>query len=281
VRTIWTLFRRAALKWNADDCLTLGAALAYYTVFSLAPVLVIVIAVAGALFGPDAAQGEIVGQVRGLVGDEGATAIQSMVSSASRQGLGPRATLIGLAILLFGSTSAFSQLQSSLNRIWEVEPAAQSGIWHMVRARFLSFAAVLGTGFLLSVSLVLSAAVAALGRHGWGADPAAGRLLEGVDFIGSMMVHTLLFAMIFRVLPDTEIRWRDVWLGAAVTAGLFVVGKVLIGLYLGRSELGAAYGAASWLILVLAWVYYSAEIVLFGAEFTHAHAQMSRSPHLR
>ena len=279
MRTVWTLFRSAAIKWNADDCLTLGAALAYYTVFSLAPVLVIVIAVAGALFGPEAAQGEIVGQVRGLVGEEGATAIQSMVGSASRQGLGPRATLIGLAILLFGSTSAFSQLQSSLNRIWEVEPAVQSGVWYLVRARFLSFAAVLGTGFLLSVSLVLSAAVAALGRHGWGAGPASGRLLEGVDFIGSMVVHTLLFAMIFRLLPDTEIRWRDVWLGAAVTAGLFVVGKVLIGFYLGRTELGAAYGAASWLILVLAWVYYSAEIVLFGAEFTHAHARMSLPPH--
>lgn len=272
---VWTLLRRAAVKWNADDCLTLGAALSYYTVFSLAPVLVIVIAVAGALFGPEAAQGEIVGQIRGLVGDEGAAAIQSMVSSASRQGLGPRATLIGVAILVFGSTSAFSQLQASLNRIWEVQPAAQSGIWRLVRARFLSFAAVLGTGFLLSVSLVLSAAVAALGRHGWGAGAASGRLLEGLDFIGSMVVHTLLFAMIFRMLPDTDIRWRDVWLGAAVTAGLFVVGKVLIGLYLGRSDLGAAYGAASWLILVLAWVYYSAEIVLFGAEFTHAH---SKSP---
>ncbi len=276
VRTIWTLLRRAAINWNADDCLTLGAALAYYTVFSLAPVLVIVIAVAGALFGPEAARGEIVEQIRGLVGDEGASAIQSMVISGSREGLGPRATIVGLAILLFGSTSAFTQLQASLNRIWQVAPAARSGLWHMARARLLSFAAVLGTGFLLSVSLVLSAAVAALGRQGW-APPVPGRLLEGLDFTASMVVHTLMFAMIFKLLPDTDIRWRDVWLGAAVTAGLFVVGKVLIGLYLGRSELGAAYGAASWLILVLAWVYYSAEIVLFGAEFTHAHAQWARS----
>ena len=155
MRTVWTLLRRAAVKWNADDCLTMGAALAYYTVFSLAPILVIVIAVAGALFGPEAAQGEIVAQIRGLVGEEGATAIQAMVSSASRQGLGPRATVVGLAILLFGSTSAFSQLQSSLNRIWEVAPSTRSGVWPLVRARVLSFAAVLGTGFLLSVSLVL------------------------------------------------------------------------------------------------------------------------------
>lgn len=270
---MWTLFRRAGIKWNADDCLTLGAALAYYTVFSLAPVLVIVIAVAGALFGSEAAQGEIVGQIRGLVGDEGATAIQSLVSSASRQGLGPRATLIGLAVLLFGSTSAFSQLQAALNRIWEVEASTQAGIWPKVRSRFLSFAAVLGTGFLLSVSLVLSAAVAALGRRGWGGAAA--------DLVGSMVVHTLLFAMIFRLLPDAPIRWRDVWLGAGVTAGLFVIGKWIIGLYLGRSDIGAAYGAASWVILVLAWVYYSAEIVLFGAEFTHAHAKSSQesSPH--
>lgn len=273
---MWTLLRRAAMNWSADDCLTLGAALAYYTVFSLAPVLVIVIAVAGALFGPEAARGEIVEQMRGLVGDEGAIAIQSMVISASREGLGPRATIVGLVILLFGSTSAFSQLQASLNRIWQVTPAAQSGLGHMARSRLLSFAAVLGTGFLLSVSLVLSAAVAALGRQGWG-PPVPGRLLEGLDFIASMVVHTLMFAMIFKLLPDTDIRWREVWLGAGVTAGLFVVGKVLIGFYLGRSDLGAAYGAASWLILVLAWVYYSAEIVLFGAEFTHAHAQMDRA----
>jgi membrane protein len=278
VRRGWDLVKRAAVKWNADDCLTLGAALAYYTVFSLAPVLVIVIAVAGAVFGPEAAQGEIVGQIRGLVGEEGATAIQSLIQSASRQGAGPRATIIGLLVLLFGSTSAFSQLQSALNTIWEVPPPTHGGLWATVRARFLSFAAVLGTGFLLSVSLVLSAAVAALGRFGWGWLPAIGRVLELADFLGSLAVHTLLFAMIFKLLPDAAIRWRDVWVGAAVTAGLFSVGKLVIGLYLGRSELGAAYGAAGWVILVLAWVYYSAQIVLFGAEFTRTY-QGSSPPH--
>jgi membrane protein len=271
VRTVWGLLERAAVKWSADDCLTLGAALAYYTVFSLAPVLVIVIAVAGAVFGPEAAQGEIVDQIRGLVGQEGATAIQSLIQSASRQGVGPRATIIGLAVLLFGSTSAFSQLQSALNTIWGVPSQAHAGMWAMVRARVLSFAAVLGTGFLLSVSLVLSAAVAALGRYGWGWVPGIGRVLQLADFLGSLVVHTLLFAMIFKLLPDAKMRWRDVWVGAAVTAGLFSVGKLVIGLYLGRSEVGAAYGAAGWLILVLAWVYYSAQIVLFGAEFTRAH----------
>jgi membrane protein len=270
VRTTWEVLERAAIKWSADDCLTLGAALAYYTVFSLAPVLVIVIAVAGAVFGPEAAQGEIVGQIRGLVGEEGAAAIQSLIQSASRQGAGLRATTIGLLVLLFGSTSAFSQLQSALNTIWEVPPQAHGGLWAMVRARFLSFAAVLGTGFLLSVSLVLSAAVAAFGRFGWGWMPGIGRVLELADFLGSLVVHTLLFAMIFKLLPDVAIRWRDVWLGAAVTAGLFSVGKLVIGLYLGTSELGAAYGAAGWVILVLAWVYYSAQIVLFGAELTRA-----------
>jgi membrane protein len=280
MRTIWNLLQRAAIKWNADDCLTLGAALAYYTVFSLAPVLVIVIAVAGAVFGPEAAQGEIVGQIRGLVGEEAATAIQSLIESASRQGAGPRAALIGLLVLLFGSTSAFSQLQSALNTIWEVPPQARAGPWAMVRSRLLSFAAVLGTGFLLSVSLVLSAAVAAFGRFGWGWVPGIGRVLALADFVGSLIVHTLLFAMIFKLLPDAAVRWRDVWLGAAVTAGLFSIGKLVIGLYLGTSEVGAAYGAAGWVILVLAWVYYSAQIVLFGAEFTRAQRAFPTSPPL-
>lgn len=280
-RTVWELIKRAAIKWSGDDCLTLGAALAYYTVFSLAPILVIAIAVAGAVFGQEAAQGEIVGQMRGLVGEDGATAIQSLIQSAGRQDAGARATLIGLLVLLFGSTSAFSQLQSALNRIWEVPPSAQAGLWDMIRARVFSFAAVLGTGFLLSVSLVLSAAVAAFGRFGWGWVPEIARMLELADFLGSMLVHTLLFAMIFKLLPDAAIRWRDVWVGAGVTAGLFFVGKVVIGVYLGTSDVGAAYGAAGWVILILAWVYYSAQIVLFGAEFTRAYATRSTSPRSR
>ncbi len=278
MRMVWELIKRAALRWYADDCLTLGAALSYYTVFSLAPILVIVIAVAGAVFGQDAAQGEIVEQIRGLVGEEGATAIQALIESAGRQGGGGRATLIGLLVLLFGSTSAFSQLQSALNKIWDVPPQAQTGIWEMIQARFLSFAAVLGTGFLLSVSLVLSAAVAAFGRYGRGWVPALAPMLELADFLGSMLVHTLLFAMIFKLLPDAPIRWREVWLGAGVTAALFFVGKLAIGLYLGTSEIGAAYGAASWVILILAWVYYSAQIVLFGVEFTRAYALRGTIP---
>src|SRR5258705_6892306 len=189
-RTLWELVKRAAGKWNADDCLTLGAALAYYTVFSLAPILVIVIAVAGAVFGPEAAQGEIVGQIQGLVGEEGATAIQSLIESAGRQGAGPRATIIGLLVLLFGSTSAFSQLQSALNTIWEVPPQAHAGLWALVRARFLSFAAVLGTGFLLSVSLVLSAAGAPFGRYGGGWGAGIGPLLRVAGFLGSVLLHT-------------------------------------------------------------------------------------------
>ena len=277
---VWRLVKRAAIKWSADDCLTLGAALAYYTVFSLAPILVIAIAVAGALFGQEAAQGEIVGQIRALVGEEGATAIQSLIESAGRQDAGGRATIIGLAVLLFGSTSAFSQLQAALNKIWEVEPETRAGLWDMIRARFLSFASVLGTGFLLSVSLVLSAAGAAFARFGWGRMAAIGPMLELADFLGSMLVHTLLFAMIFKLLPDAAIRWRDVWVGAGVTAGLFFVGKLVIGVYLGTSDVGAAYGAAGWIIVILAWVYYSAQIVLFGAEFTRAYALKGTSPHI-
>jgi len=278
VRTAWELIRRSTVKWSQDDALQLGAALAYYTVFSLAPVLVIAIAVAGGLFGREAAQGEIVGQIRDLVGAEGATAIQALIQSASRPGVGPLATAVGIVILVFGSTSAFSQLQSALNTIWEAPARAHATLWDLIRARFLSFAAVLGTGFLLSVSLVLSAAVSAFGKLGSGWMPWLGRMLQAADLVGSLIVLTLLFAMIFKLLPDVPIRWRDVWVGAVVTAALFVVGKFVIGLYLGSSNVGAAYGAAGWLILVLAWVYYSAQIVLFGAEFTHAYAAAHPAP---
>jgi membrane protein len=277
VRAVGRLLSRAAFKWNEDDCLTAGAALAYYAVFSLAPILVIAIAVAGALFGQEAAQGEIVGQIRDLVGDEGAKAIQSLIQSASRQGAGSLATLIGLLVLLFGSTSAFSQLQTALNRVWGVPGRSQSGIVAIIRARFWSFAAVLGVGFLLSVSLVLSAVAAALGRYGSGWMPGISGMLVLAQVVGSLIVHTLLFAMMFKVLPDADIRWRDVWVGAAVTAVFFYVGKLAIGVYIGRSEIGAAYGAAAWIILILAWVYYSAQIVLFGAEFTRAYATRSTS----
>jgi membrane protein len=207
------------------------------------------------------------------VGDEGAAAIQGLIQSASRQGTGSRATVIGLIVLLFGSTSAFSQLQSALNRIWDVPPASHGGgLMPMILARLWSFAAVLGVGFLLSVSLVLSAAAAALSRYGSGWMPGISSVLLLTEITGSLIVHTLLFAMIFRLLPDTPIRWRDVWVGAAVTAALFYVGKLAIGVYLGRSQIGAAYGAAAWIILILAWVYYSAQIILFGAEFTRAFA---------
>ena len=272
MRDLWQLVKESVSKWGEDDALQFGAALAYYTVFSLAPVLVIVIAVAGAVFGRDAAQGEIVGEIREMVGEEGATAIQGLIESAGRPGASPVATAVGLVILLLGSTSVFAQLQSALNAIWNVPPREHFGLWDMIRHRFLSFAAVLGAGFLLSVSLVVSAAVAAFGKV-WGAWlPWVSHALEIADLLGSVTVLTLLFAMIFKLLPDVEIRWHDVWVGAAVTAVLFVIGKFVIGFYLGRSDLGAAYGAASWLILVLAWVYYSSQIVLLGAEFTHVYA---------
>lgn len=272
MRELWELVKDSVSKWSEDDALQFGAALAYYTVFSLAPVLVIVIAVAGAVFGHEAAQGEIVGEIRGMVGEEGATAIQGLIESAGRPGASPVATALGLVILLLGSTSVFAQLQGALNAIWNVPPREHFGLWDMIRHRFLSFAAVLGAGFLLSVSLVLSAAVAAFGKV-WGAWlPWVGHALEIADLLGSVTVLTLLFAMIFKLLPDVEIRWHDVWVGAAVTGVLFVIGKFVIGFYLGRSDLGAAYGAASWLILVLAWVYYSSQVVLLGAEFTHVYA---------
>jgi len=283
VRAVGRVFTRAAVKWNADDCLTLGAALAYYSVFSLAPILVIVIAVAGALFGPEAAQGELVGQIRDLVGDEGASAIQGLIQSASRQGTGSRATLIGLVVLLFGSTSAFSQLQGALNRVWDVPTASHGGVMAMVRARLWSFAAVLGVGFLLTVSLVLTAAITAFGDFWSRWFIGAEALLQLLNTLLGFGLITSLFALIYKIIPRVPIRWSDVWAGAAVTAALFAVGKFLIGLYLGRAGISSAFGAAGALVAVMVWVYYSAQIFLLGAEFTKiksAHEDEHRAhPH--
>jgi membrane protein len=265
---------KAAVKaWLDDYAPSMGAALSYYTLFSLAPLLIIVIAVAGMVFGQQAAQGEIVAQLRGIMGAQGALAVEGILKAAREPAKGMVATVVGVAILLLGATAIFAELQSALDRIWRV-PAlpAESGIWYLLRTRLLSFGLVLGLGFMLTVSLVVSAALAALGKWWGGWFEGWNVFLEILNFAVSFGIFTLLFAMIYKIMPRANIPWRDVWTGAAVTALLFTIGKVLIGLYLGKSSLASGFGAAGSLVVLIAWVYYSAQIFLFGAEYTWVYA---------
>ncbi|CAG9932483.1 YihY/virulence factor BrkB family protein [Candidatus Nitrotoga arctica] len=265
---------KAAVKaWVDDYAPSMGAALSYYTLFSLAPLLIIVIAVAGMVFGQEAAQGEIVAQLRGIMGEEGAVAVEGMLKAAREPAKGVVATIVGIAILLLGATAIFGELQDALDRIWRVPaPKEVSGIWHLLRTRLLSFGLVLSLGFLLVVSLVVSAALAALGKWWGGWFDGWDVFLEILNFAVSFGIFTLLFAMIYKIMPRANIPWRDVWTGAAVTALLFTIGKVLIGLYLGKSSLASGFGAAGSLVVLITWVYYSAQIFLFGAEYTWVYA---------
>ena len=266
------LVKETFKEWQDDGALDLGAALAYYAIFSLAPLLLIVIAVAGLVWGREAVQGQLIDQLRGLVGEQGGQAIQTMIANAGKHGSGILATIVGVVTILFGATGVFAQIQSSLDRIWNVEPRPGSGIWGFVKTRMLSFGMVLGIGFLLLVSLVVTTAVSAVGAWATGLLPAAKVLVEGGTFVVSFALITLLFAMIYKVLPDVEIGWRDVWIGAAATALLFTTGKFLFGLYLAKSSVASTYGAAGSLVIVLLWIYYSAQILFLGAEFTQVYA---------
>jgi len=270
---VWQLLKRTFSKWNEDHAPGLGAALSYYTVFSLAPLLMIVIAIAGLMFGQEAAQGQVMGQIQGLVGEESAKAIQSMIEEARKPTVGIIATLIATVMLLVGATGVFAQLQESLNIIWKVEEKPGEGIWKTLKDRFISLMAVLGTGFLLLISLVISAGLSAVGATLEHVLPGPEFLLQIINFVVSFTVVTLLFAMIYKLLPDKPIRWGDVWVGAGITSLLFTIGKFLIGLYLGKSEVGLAYGAAGSLVVILVWVYYASQIFLLGAEFTAVYAE--------
>jgi membrane protein len=269
----WQMIKAAVKAWVDDYAPSMGAALSYYTLFSLAPLLIIVIAVAGMVFGQEAAQGEIVAQLRGIMGEEGAMAVEGMLKAAREPAKGVVATIVGIAILLLGATAIFGELQSALDRIWRVPaPKEESGIWHLLRTRLLLFGLVLGLGFLLVVSLVVSAALAALGKWWGGWFDGWDVFLDILNFAVSFGIFTLLFAMIYKIMPRANIPWRDVWTGAAVTALLFTIGKMLIGLYLGKSSLASGFGAAGSLVVLIAWVYYSAQIFLFGAEYTWVYA---------
>jgi membrane protein len=274
--------KQALGDWSSDHASSMGAAIAYYTLFSLAPLLVIAVAIAGAVFGAEAARGEIVGQLEGLMGPEAARGIEAMLASAGNRSTGTVASIAGIVTLLVGASTVFAELQSDLDRIWKVRPSDHGGWRELVVPRLLAFGMVLAIGFLLIVSLVLSATVAALGRF-W-ADRIGGGvelLMHGVDLLVSIGAMTLLFAMIYKILPRARIAWGDVWIGAAITSILFSVGKVLVGLYIGKTGAASGYGAAGAVVLVLLWVYYSAQIFLLGAEFTkvYAHRHGSRTAH--
>ena len=271
---------RALSGWWNDNVPHLGAALSYYTLFSLAPILVVAIAIAGFAFGHEAVRGGIVEQIDGLVGHEGAIAVQAMLQGASKPSSSILATIIGGITFFIGATGAFLELQTALNTIWRVKPKA-SGSWFRVlmMQRLISFALVVAVGFLLLTSLVVSAALAALHRYMGTAYPGVAVLWEALNVIVSLGVITLLFAMIYKVLPDVELAWSDVWVGGLVTAGLFTIGKSLIGLYIGTSGFSSTYGAAGSVIVILVWVYYSSQIILLGAEFTREYvAQFGKRP---
>ena len=273
VRQLLSLFKRALGAWNDDDASSMGAAIAYYTLFSIAPLLVLVIAIAGMIFGQDAAQGQILGQLRGLVGEAGATAVQDMLASASTPAHSIPAAIASAIALALGATSVFTELYGDLNRIWRMPAAPKaSGIVTLIRTRILSFGMILGIGFLLLVSLVISAALAALGSWWGGKLQAWATIVEVINQVVSLGFITASFAMIYRFLPRAHIAWKDVWAGALGTAVLFVLGKLLIGLYLGKTKIATGFGAAGSLAVFLVWVYYSAQIFLLGAEFTWVYA---------
>lgn len=273
IKAFWSLLKDSVSAWLQDRAPRMGAALSYYTVFSLSPLLIIVIAIAGLVLGREAVEGHIVEQIGGLIGEETGQAIQAMIESSRKPATGIMSSVLGVMTLAIGASGVFAELQDSLNTIWKVQPKTKgSGVMKIITDRFLSFTMVLTIGFLLLVSLLVHAALAAFGKFMDGLFPATEALLHVVSLVISFGVITLLFAMMFKMLPDINIPWRDVWIGAGMTALLFTIGKLLIGLYLGKSGIASPYGAAGSLIVMLVWVYYSAQIFLFGAEFTHAYA---------
>jgi membrane protein len=272
VKPGFDLIKESFQEWQKDGALDLGAALAFYTVFSLAPLLLVALAVAGLLWDRGQIQGQLIAEIQGLMGPQGAQAVQTMLANAGRHGSGVLASILGVVTILFGATGVFVQLQNALNRVWNVEARPGLGIWSFVKTRLISFGMVLGIGFLLLVSLIVSTAVSAVGKWATGLLPGSEALMQGLTFVVSFAFVTLLFALMYKFLPDVEIGWRDVWIGSVVTALLFTLGKFLIGLYLGKSSVASTYGAAGSLVILLLWIYYSSQILFLGAEFTQVYA---------
>jgi membrane protein len=272
IRIVWALLKESGCAWFQDNAPSMGAALAFYAILSLAPVLIVATAVAGLGFSQKAAEAEALRHIQALVGETGARVFQNAILGEKRPALGAIASMIGVITMLVGASGAFVELLDSLNKIWRVERKSQSVLLGLIRQRFLSFSLVLGTGVLLLCSLVSSAALAAVESFMGPLFPWSVLFLASVDFVFWCGVIALLLAAIFKLLPDTEVAWSDVWIGAAIASLLFTTGKVLIGLYLAGSAVGSAYGAMSAPLAILVWIYYSAQIFLFGAEITHVHA---------
>ena len=275
------LFKETFAVWSKSKTPRLGASLAYYTIFAIAPLFLLILSLAGFLFGQEAARKELFGQVAGLVGAQGRQAIQSIVAAANQPRAGTWATIAAVVTFTMGATAVFVELQDALNTIWEAKRKAGSGLRHFIKDRLLSFAMVLGIGFLFLVSLILNACLAGVGRYASSFLPEHRLAMAVLNFLLSLGVITVLFAMIFKVLPDVSIPWRNVWIGAFVTALLFNLGKSLIGLYLGRSSTVSVFGAAGSLVVLLLWVYYSAQILFFGAEFTRVYTDKHRDVPLK
>jgi membrane protein len=274
ISRLWPVVKAALEGWWQDNVPRMGAALAYYTLFALAPVLVLVIALGGLFFGPEAVRGEVYGQLRGLLGSEGAKTIQGMLEAAGEAVPRLAVTIGAIATFFLGATGAFLELQGALNTIWRVTPKSSGSLLRdLILQRFISFGLVLGFTFVLLTALVISAGLAALSAYISARFPGGPLFWQGIDILFSFAIITLLFALIYKVMPDTTIGWHQAWVGAGVTALLFAIGKSLIGLYLGASSITSTYGAAGSVIVVLVWVYYSSQIVLLGAEFTRAYGE--------
>jgi membrane protein len=267
---LWSIVKEAAVNWSNHKDSRQGAALAYYSVFSLGPIIVIAIAVAGFFFGSEAVTGQVAGSIKDLLGDTGAKAVQAMLADAGRPRQGTIASLLGLGALLSAAIGVVVQLKDALNTVWEVEATPGQGTWYFIRSYVVSLAAVLALGFLLLVSLMVTTVLAAFSKYA--APHVAEWLLHFINSLVSLAVVTLLFAMMFKWLPDAAVDWYDVWLGAALTAVLFEIGKSAIAFYIGKQALESTYGAAASIIVVLIWVYYTSQIILMGAEVTHAFA---------
>jgi membrane protein len=269
-RGAWEIFKCAFRGWSDDGANSMGAAVAFYTLLSMAPLLILVISVAGLIIGRDEAQQLVMTQLAGLLGQAGAEGVQSVLQSADNTQSGLVATAVSFGTLLLGATTVFAELKTDLDRIWKVKAPKASGAWNFIRTRLLSFGLVVTIGFLLLVSLVVSAVLSYIGSQLLGEGGAA--ILHALEIVASVGVMTVLFAAVYKVLPSVNLAWRDVWVGAAVTAVLFTIGKFLIGLYLGKSSVASSFGAAGTLVVTIVWVYYSAQIFFLGAEYTREYS---------
>jgi membrane protein len=268
-KSLWPLLRKTFTAWSDHEAPRIGAALAFYTILSLAPLVILAIAIVGLLFGHSTAQTELLAQVDSTIGPRGSETVKGLIEQAQQPASGAFASIIAVITLLFGASGVFGELRSALNKMWDVKPRSKSGIVATIKQQFFSFGMVLSVGFLLLTSLVIGAGLAALGKFFGGMLPLPESVLSTIHFAISLGGTTVLFALIFRYVPEMKVAWSDVWIGATATALMFMLGKFLIGLYLGKAAVGSAYGAAGSLVVTLVWVYYSGMIFLFGAELTH------------